>query len=108
MTTNTNTIYAAGTKVIIRSNDSGVHFGTLADYSLTEGWVRLKDSRRLWEWQTANNGISLSEIATAGINHAGSKITCVVSDIIVMGVCEICPTTGMSEATIEGAPEAKA
>jgi hypothetical protein len=101
-------MYDKGTKVIIRGTESGVHHGTLADYSLDGGWVRLENSRRLWSWKTANDGISLTEIAIAGIDQKESKITDTLPDIIVMGVCEIIPTFGMADVTIEGAPVAKA
>jgi hypothetical protein len=50
----------------------------------------------------------LSEVAIVGIDHAGSKITMVLPDIIVSGVCEIFPAHGMAIATIEGAAVAEA
>jgi hypothetical protein len=90
-----------GQKVLIRSNDSGVHHGTLAAVDGVS--VRLTNSRRLWEWNTGGTGISLSEIAICGIDHKGSKITMTLPDIVISGVCEIIPTHGMADATIEGA-----
>jgi len=97
------------TPVIIRSADSGVHFGTLTDVTgnslLT---VRLANSRRLWEWKTANNGISLSDVAIAGIDHAGSRVSPALPDMIVAGVCEIIPAHGAAIASISHAPDAKA
>jgi hypothetical protein len=96
------TTHIIGQKVLIRSNDSGVHHGTLLAVEGTS--VRLKDSRRLWEWSTGGTGISLSEVAICGIDHKGSKVTMALPDIIVAGVCEIIPTHGMCDATIRGAP----
>lgn len=90
-----------GQKVLIRSNDSGVHHGTLVAVDGVS--VRLTNSRRLWEWNTGGAGISLSEIAICGIDHNGSKITMALPDIVISGVCEIIPTHGMADATIEGA-----
>lgn len=87
--------------VLIRSSDSGVHHGKLLSVSGTA--VRLENSRRLWEWSTGGTGISLSEIAICGIDQSASKITMVLPDIIISGVCEIIPTHGMCDATIEGA-----
>lgn len=88
--------------VLIRSDQSGVHLGILVAVSGMA--VRLKDSRRLWEWAVAGNaGISLSEVAIMGINHKGSRITEVLPDLIVSGVCEIIPAHGMAVATIMGA-----
>ena len=89
------------TKVIIRSRSSGVHYGTLLAWSGDE--VYLKDSRRLWRWSTGGTGISLSEIAIAGIDQKNSKVTAVLPELVVLGICEIIPAHGMAIATIEGA-----
>jgi hypothetical protein len=94
-----------GAEVLVRSNDSGVHFGTLVAVSGTA--VRLKDSRRLYVWSTGGHGLSLSEIAIFGINHKESKITETLPDLIVAGVCEIIPCAGLAVATIRGAATAK-
>lgn len=95
------TAHMVGKRVLIRSSDSGVHHGTLLSVEGTS--VRLGDSRRLWEWATGGTGISLSEVAVCGIDHAGSKITMVLPDIVISGVCEVIPTHGMCDATIDGA-----
>ena len=95
-----------GEKVIVRSSDSGVHHGVL--HHVEGSTVHLKNSRRLWLWKIAGQGVSLSEVAILGVDHAGSKITMELPDIIVMGVCEIIPTHGVASATIEGAPIAQA
>lgn len=88
-------------KVIVRSDASGVHFGTLVEWD--RDTVHLRDSRRLWAWDTGGTGISLSEIAICGIKQESSKITMTLPDLIVIGVCEIIPCHGMAIATIEGA-----
>jgi hypothetical protein len=89
-------------QVLIRSNMSGVHYGTLV--SVAGNVVRLKDSRRLWSWVVANkSGISLSDVSIVGIDHKESRITAEVPDIVVFDVCEILPTQGMADATIRGA-----
>jgi hypothetical protein len=90
-----------GKKVIIRSRASGVHFGTLSAWSGDE--VYLTDSRRLWRWSTGGTGISLSEVAIAGIDQSNSKITMTLPELVIMGVCEVIPAHGMAIATIEGA-----
>jgi len=94
--------------VIIRSNDSGVHYGYLTEVQDSGKTVHLTNSRRLWEWKVAGDGISLSEVAITGVDHAGSRITATIPDLIVIGVCEIIPAHGMATATIEGAPVATA
>jgi hypothetical protein len=88
-------------QVLVRSVQSGVHYGTLIEW---EGdVVLLHNSRRLWQWSVGKSGISLSEVAICGIEHAGSKITMTLPEIVVLGVCEIIPCHGMAVATIEGA-----
>lgn len=91
-----------GQKVIVRSAGSGVHHGVL--HAVDGTTVHLKDSRRLWRWKIAGQGVSLSEVAILGVDHAESKITMMLPDMIVMGACEIIPTHGVSSATIDGAP----
>lgn len=90
-----------GKRVIVRSDASGVHFGTLMEWN--DVTVLLHDSRRLWEWDTGGTGISLSEVAICGIKQETSKITMPLPEIIIIGVCEIIPCHGMAIATIEGA-----
>lgn len=92
--------------VIIRSAASGVHYGILL--AVKDDVVHLKNSRRLWRWKIAGQGISLSEVAIHGVDYNGSKITSVLPDLIVMDVCEIIPAYGMAQATIEQAPIAEA
>jgi hypothetical protein len=90
------------THVLIRASDSGVHLGILE--SVSGNTVRLRDSRRLWEWVVASKaGISLSEVAIAGIDQKQSRITEVLPTLIVLGVCEIIPAHGLCVATVMGA-----
>lgn len=97
------------TPVIIRSSDSGVHFGVLTHIEVgTMLTVRLSNSRRLWAWKTANDGISLSDVAIAGIDHGGSRVSPHLPTIIISGVCEVIPAHGAAIATISHAPDAKA
>ena len=91
-----------GQHVIVRSTTSGVHHGIL--HAVDGDTVHLKDSRRLWRWKIAGQGVSLSEVAILGVDHAGSTITMPLPDIIVYGACEIVPTHGLSTVTINGAP----
>jgi len=95
------TVHLINTRVLVRSADSGVHHGTLVAVDGTA--VRLADSRRLWEWSTGGTGISLSEVAVCGIDPKASKIAMSLPDLIVAGVCEVIPTHGMCDATIDGA-----
>ena len=56
-----------GKKVIIRTYSAGVHYGELIEKEGED--VILKNSRRLYYWKTKNNGISLSEVANAGLDR---------------------------------------
>jgi hypothetical protein len=88
--------------VIVRSYASGVHAGYLKEHK--DANVTLVNSRRLWRWKGANE---LCDIATNGIKvaDADNKISCVQSQIVLPGVCEILSTTEMSQNSILGEPE---
>jgi hypothetical protein len=94
--------YPIGQRVIVRSVDSGVHHGTLV--AVDGSTVVLEDTRRLWRWKIAGQGVSLSEVAVLGVDHAESKISMELPSITIMAVCEIIPTHGVASATIDGAP----
>ena len=73
-----------GDFVLIRTYSAGVHFGTLIRKEGKE--VTLIDARRLWSWTGA---LSLSEIATKGIDIKNSKISVPVEEIILTEAIEI-------------------
>jgi len=88
-------------QVIIRSRDSGVHFGTLASRDGSE--VALHNSRRIWYWSGA---ASLNQMAVNGVsNPQECKFSIRVPVITVLGVCEILPCTSSAAANIEEVPE---
>jgi hypothetical protein len=93
-----------GKKVIIRTFSAGVHYGELAEKDGKE--VILKNARRLWYWKTTNGGISLSEVANAGV-HKDSKV-CAPVDAIWLEAVEIIPCTKEAIKSIEAANEHKA
>lgn len=78
-----------GKKVIIRSRDAGVHFGTLIEDG--ENHVVLENSRRLDRFYIGGNEDSLSGVARHGIlkNHKDSRISGVVSVQKIVNHCEI-------------------
>jgi len=81
--------YWIGKKVIVRTYSAGVHYGKIRLKSGSE--VILEDSRRLWYWKTTNKGISLSEIANAGVNKESKVCQCVSLiwlDAIELIVCQ--------------------
>jgi len=94
-----------GKLVLVRSGQSGVHYGTLA--SVEGDTVRLTGARRLWYWKAAKS-ISLSGVCNFGINQSASRIAPEVSEHIVLGACEILPLTDEAAASIKEAPIAEA
>lgn len=91
-----------GQYVIVRTYSAGVFAGTLKQRLGKK--VLLENCRRLWRWHTANNGISLSEVAVYGINHTNSKICCVEPTKEVEDI-EISPCSEISRKSIEGAKD---
>jgi len=74
-----------GTFVLIRTFSAGVHFGILEEWDGKQ-MVQLSNARRLWSWSGA---LSLSEVATKGVDIAKSKISVPVDDIILPQAIEI-------------------
>ena len=87
--------------VIVRTYSAGVHAGEMIGRDGRE--VELRNARRLWSWHTADRGISLSEVATAGINASKSRVCASVSSIILTEAIEIIPASDEARASIEGA-----
>lgn len=93
-----------GKKCIIRTYSAGVHYGELVEKCRKE--VILKNARRLWYWKTANRGISLSEVAQAGLDKDSKVCACV--DLIWLEAVEIIPCSNEAIKNIEGQDEYKA
>lgn len=90
-------------RVVIRSRESGVHYGVMHDKTGNE--VTLTNSRRLWFWSGA---ASLSELATHGVTNPDScKFTVRVPSITILGVCEIIKCSAKAAQCIEEVPEWK-
>lgn len=95
-----------GKKVIVRSGQSGVHFGELSQ-AYGES-VELINSRRCWRWWS-KDGISLSALALNGMDLTklnDVKVTCAVARMIVTGVCEIIPCSETAIESFSGVPNA--
>lgn len=74
---------------MVRTYSAGVHFGILEEIlSPNHKCIRLSNSRRLWSWSGA---LSLSEVASTGINVSASKISVPVDEIILTEAIEIIP-----------------
>ena len=80
-----------GKFVIVRCRDAGVHAGVLA--SRADRQCELTGSRRLWRWRVkGNQGITLSDVATHGLDTKDSKVGAAV-DLLLTENCEIIACT---------------
>jgi hypothetical protein len=92
-----------GKKVIIRTYSAGVFFGTLIEKAGKE--VILNAARRLWYWDTADKGISLSDVAIGGIGKETKA--CAAVDIWLEAI-EIIPCSDIAIKSIESTSVYKA
>lgn len=82
-------------KVLVRSYDAGVYFGTLTQ--VDGDTVRMENVRNIWKWEGAS---CLSQIANDGI-RAG-KVSPAVSSMVLNRVCQVIPLTATAIANLEG------
>jgi hypothetical protein len=88
-------------KVIVRTVNAGVHYGTLD--SRDGGEVVLTGTRRMWYWDGA---ASLSQLARDGVSKPKTcKFSVTLDKITVLGAIEIIPCTEKAVACIEAVPE---
>lgn len=92
-----------GKYVIVRTYSAGVFAGTLKSRAPDKKIV-LENVRRLWRWHTANNGVSLSEVAIHGINQTNSKICC-IEPLKEVEPIEISLATEIAQKTIQSAKD---
>ena len=85
------------TKVLVRSYDAGVYFGTLVETNGDGTTVKLEKVRNIWKWEGAS---CLSQIANDGIKDG--KVSPVVDSMVLMRVCQIIPLSEKAIANLEG------
>jgi hypothetical protein len=73
-------------KVIVRTENAGVHFGTLVSKEGDE--VVLNGARRIWNWKGAN---TCSELALSGLDPTSSRVAKPVDGHLIRGWIEILP-----------------
>lgn len=86
-----------GKKVLARSYDAGVYFGTLEE--MDGDIVRMTNARNIWHWTGAT---CLSQIANDGI--AGDKVSPIVSSMVLTRVCQVMPLTQKAIDNLEKQP----
>lgn len=98
----------AGNKVIVRTRDAGVHFGTVVSYDPVSQVIVLQDARRCFRWQIdyrrhGTSQVTCSELAMFG-PHGDSRMGVRVLEQELLGVIEVLSTTALAAAAIEGWP----
>jgi hypothetical protein len=81
-----------GRRVLVRTYSAGVHIGTLVSADGME--CHLKDALRLWQWR--GGGLSVSAIATNGVQRGRLNRT---PEVVLTNCIEYIPTTEIAEST---------
>ena len=90
-------------KVIVRTRNAGVYFGTLVEHSLKT--VTLNDVRKLWYWDGA---AAVEQLALEGTKYPEKcKFTVTVSNMVISNWEQIIPCTQESINSIEAVKEWK-
>lgn len=91
-----------GTRVIVRSGQSGVHHGIVLHKEADR--IVLADSERLWYWKVlkqTGSVASCSELAMYGVDRAKSRIAARLPWIEVSGICEVIPIAEAAEESFK-------
>ena len=89
-----------GRHCIVRTESAGVFAGTIKEMGSSVAIVT--DARRIWYWSGA---ATLSQLAIDGTsNPAGCKFPEPVPEVLLTGVIEVIPTSGVARESIEGVP----
>ena len=87
-----------GRKVIVRSRDAGVIYGT---YAGNEGdTIHVTDARQLWKWCAAK-GITLIDVATYGVKKSDCKFSPASAALTVFNACALIDVTDEAAASVE-------
>lgn len=86
-----------GKKVLVRSAQAGVYFGTLE--SIEGETVTMSNVRNIWYWEGAT---CLAQIANDGIK--GGKVSQAVTDMVITSVCQVILLTPTAISNLENQP----
>ncbi|NRA80166.1 MAG: hypothetical protein HRU18_18350 [Pseudoalteromonas sp.] len=89
-----------GKYVVVRAKDAGVHVGNLEARNGRE--CLLTEARRLWYFECAEHGFTLSGVAEKGLT-GDSKISEPVT-ILLTEICEVIPCSEKAEKNIREYP----
>jgi ribosomal protein L14 len=90
----------AGKKVIVRSKDAGVLYGTLVKFEGSAVW--LTDAIQMWKWKAVKGG-TLIDCAEHGVVKSASKFSNKSASTVVLGACAIIE---VAESAIKSLEEA--
>ena len=97
-TPDTSPIGEVGRRVIVRSRDAGVLYGT---YAGNEGsTVHLCDAVQMWKWFAAK-GLTLIDVATNGVKASECKFSPSKATVTLFNVCAMIDVTAVAAASIE-------
>ena len=95
-----------GKKVVVRSINAGVFFGTLESVTPDGLSCVITKARKLWYWEGA---AAVEELAMSGTRIPDKcKFTVTVESIGIAGICQIIPATDQAAESIEGVSDWKA
>lgn len=86
-----------GKKVLVRSYEAGVYFGTLLDAN--GNTVKMGNVRNIWHWTGAS---CLSQIANDGIT--GDNVSQAVEILVINGVSQVFLLTDKAIKNLEAQP----
>lgn len=86
-----------GKYCVARCYAAGVHAGEVV--SVDGETVVLKNSRRLWSWDSAAEAVALSGVAQFGLK-SGCKVDIVNPEILLTGMCELIVCTDVAKKSI--------
>ena len=92
------TIGAIGRKVIVRSRDAGVIYGTYVGSNADT--IHLTGARQLWRWHAAK-GISLIDVATYGVKASECNFSTASATVTVFSACALIDVTPEAASSIE-------
>ena len=87
-----------GKKCIVRSYDAGVYYGTVTE--VNGETVKMENVRNIWYWKGAN---CLTDIAANGVGD-GSRVSRVVSSMVLNRCCQIIPCTDAAIKNLDEQP----
>lgn len=89
-----------GERVIVRSRDAGVMYGTLE--KLNGRYVRLSNARIIWRWRNANGGVSLNDTAIGGVSDDDySRLSNFNEKLEMLEACSIIKVTEEAKKSLD-------